>query len=48
MEFNPGVIEDGNFRFFINVEALTDPATNPLAPPLSAGNMKAARSMKRR
>jgi hypothetical protein len=29
VEFNFAVVRDGNFRFFVNVEALTSPASPP-------------------
>ncbi|MGI9106459.1 MAG: hypothetical protein ACR2G4_09440 [Pyrinomonadaceae bacterium] len=48
VEFNLGVIEDGNFRFFVNVEALTNPPTNPPATMKAGARGKAAKSKTRR
>ncbi|HEY0100054.1 MAG TPA: lamin tail domain-containing protein [Pyrinomonadaceae bacterium] len=46
VEFNLGVIEDGNFSFHVNVEALTNPPTDSPANSKPDALRKASKSMK--
>jgi hypothetical protein len=43
VEFNLGVVEDGRFRFLVNVEALTNPPTNP---PVASGSGARGKALK--
>jgi hypothetical protein len=48
VEFNLGVVREGFFRFFVNVEALTDTPTPPPAATKAGGMRKSAGGMKLR